>query len=447
MTGFAQQLAERIAQIDPHALAPAEIRWATSAAIDTVAVAIAGSMTETARIARLVEQPTGGEAIVLGISQHASPPTAAFLNGIAAHALEYDDYSHDVRGHPSALLYSTLLATPGIGMRSGPELIAAYIAGLKVQAFLAKRMGMGHAGRGWHVTTTIGAIAAAAASATLMRLDPARTATALSLATSLASGHRANFGTMAKSLQLGHASRNGLTATLLAANGMSANAHAFDGNQGFFRAYADGVEAAAPDSDWASTPIDFENSGFRLNPGCGALLGAAQAAIALHAKGIGIDEIETIEIVAEQEKFSQTDRPCAPTPEAAHFSIQHAVARGLVSGRLAAADYTAESVTDPEVISLMRRIRLVPNPDATRTMGFGAIVRLTLGNGTTHQRSETGIAGMGDIDMVGNAAHRTKFNTCIGPLLNPERVDRLWDTIARIATLERLAPLLDQASV
>ena len=74
-------------------------------------------------------------------------------------------------------------------------------------------------------------------------------------------------------------------------------------------------------------------------------------------------------------------------------------------------------------------------------------LRLTLCDDTTHQCEEAGIAGMGDIDMVGNALHRAKFRSCVDPLLTSDRADRLWDALAQLDTLERLAPLLELASI
>jgi 2-methylcitrate dehydratase PrpD len=57
----------------------------------------------------------------------------------------------------------------------------------------------------------------------LVRLDEPRTAAALAIASSLASGIKANFGTMTKPLHVGHCARNGLFAALLAERDFTAN--------------------------------------------------------------------------------------------------------------------------------------------------------------------------------------------------------------------------------
>ena len=67
----------------------------------------------------------------------------------------------------------------------------------------------------------------------MMQLDPVRTARALSIAASLASGLKANFGTMTKPLHIGHCSRNGLFAALIAEGGFEAADDVFEHHQGF----------------------------------------------------------------------------------------------------------------------------------------------------------------------------------------------------------------------
>src|SRR5262249_61073521 len=90
-----------------------------------------------------------------------------------------------------------------------------------------------HYTKGWHAPGTLGGQGTAAAACHLLRLDAAHTATAIAIASSLASGIKANFGTMTKPLHVGHCARNGLFAALLAAQDFTANAGAFEHNQGF----------------------------------------------------------------------------------------------------------------------------------------------------------------------------------------------------------------------
>jgi len=65
-----------------------------------------------------------------------------------------------------------------------------------------------HYTKGWHPSATMGVFGSAAACSKLLKLSEERTATALAIAASLASGIKANFGTMTKPLHIGQCTRN-----------------------------------------------------------------------------------------------------------------------------------------------------------------------------------------------------------------------------------------------
>src|SRR5260370_2731249 len=95
-----------------------------------------------------------------------------------------------------------------------------------------------HYTQGWHCTSTIGTLGAAAAAARWLGLDRDATARCLAIATSEASGVKENFGTDTKPLHAGLAARNGIVATLLARAGLTASTRALEGPQGFLAALA-----------------------------------------------------------------------------------------------------------------------------------------------------------------------------------------------------------------
>src|SRR5262249_1144893 len=161
-------------------------------------------------------------------------PEAAWINGTAAHALDYDDVA--VRGHPSTVLVPAILAegeTLGI---SGDEMITAYVVGYETWAEIANRDPGHHHRKGWHPPGIFGAIAAAAACARLRRLDAGRTTVALALAASQSAGLMANFGTMTKPFHAGRAAHAGLMSARMAELGFTAAEDAIEHPQGFLTA-------------------------------------------------------------------------------------------------------------------------------------------------------------------------------------------------------------------
>ena len=110
-------------------------------------------------------------------------------------------------GHPSAPIVPALFALGEILDCTGRDFIAAYVAGFETETRIGRGVNLHHYEKGWHPTATLGVFGAAAACCHLMGLDRAKTAQALAIAASLASGIKANFGTMTKPLHVGHTAR------------------------------------------------------------------------------------------------------------------------------------------------------------------------------------------------------------------------------------------------
>src|SRR6185312_7069774 len=107
---------------------PAEaVEIARTGFIDTIATMIAGSRDEAPQLLKKALSPPPGEATLYFVGETAPAPEAAWINGTAAHALDYDDVA--VRGHPSTVLVPAILAEGEALGATGNAMIAAYIAG------------------------------------------------------------------------------------------------------------------------------------------------------------------------------------------------------------------------------------------------------------------------------------------------------------------------------
>ncbi len=253
---IASGLAERIAGVSYDALPAEAVHWAKVAILDTVGCTLAGSTEPCARIVDRVTTggASGGTCLIFGTDRRIGPLDAALINGTASHALDYDDVSNTMGGHPSAPILAALFALAETHAVDGRGFIAAFVAGFETETCIARGVNFHHYEKGWHPTATLGVFGATAACCHLLRLPAEHTAVALGLAASFASGIKANFGTMTKPLHVGHASRNGLLATLLAADGFTANPGAFEHKQGFLLVFngAGNFDADAMLRDWGS---------------------------------------------------------------------------------------------------------------------------------------------------------------------------------------------------
>ena len=114
-----QALAEFIAGFPADRIPSPAFEAATRAVLDTLGVALAGAVEPPAALAaRLAPDLPAGSA-VWGQNRRSTPAYAALINGAAAHALDYDDVQHSLRGHPSAPTLPALFAVAEAAGRSG----------------------------------------------------------------------------------------------------------------------------------------------------------------------------------------------------------------------------------------------------------------------------------------------------------------------------------------
>ena len=159
--------------------------------IDTIATMIAGAQDDAPQLLKKALAPARGEATLYFTGEPSTAPEAAWINGTAGHALDYDDVG--CRGHLSTVLVPAVLAEAETLNLSGAEMLAAYVAGYETWAELARRDPGHHHRKGWHPTGIFGAIGAGAACAALRRLDQPRATSAVALSASQARRHHGQF--------------------------------------------------------------------------------------------------------------------------------------------------------------------------------------------------------------------------------------------------------------
>ena len=198
--------------------------------IDTIAVSVAGSAMPVSRTMRehVLAHYGTGKCALIGERSRSSPLGAAFTNGVAAHALDYDDTSYAGVVHGSAIVLPAVLAASEHRNISGAEFLTAFIAGSEVVYALGLTLSDNHYLKGWWATSTLGAIGAAAGAAKALGLGQKKTTSAIALAAIQANGMCALFGSDAKPAIAGQAARLGLEAALLSDKGISAPPRVFE---------------------------------------------------------------------------------------------------------------------------------------------------------------------------------------------------------------------------
>lgn len=442
-----ETIAERIAGVRYANLPPEAVHWAKIAILDTVGVTLAGAAEPCAEIVgRMVAGGGGsrGECLVFGSDRRLAPLDAALVNGTAAHALDFDDVSNSLGGHPSAPLLPGLFALAELLGSSGQAFIAAYVAGFETEARLGRGVHFHHYEKGWHPTATLGVFGAAAACCHLLGLAAPATAQALAIAASLASGLKANFGTMTKPLHVGHTARNGLMAALLARDGFTANPAALEHKQGFLLVFngPGTFDADAIVHGWGE-PFDIVHPGIGIkqHPCCGSTHPPIDALLALLGEhDIVPGEVARLESWTHPRRLAHTDRPDPQSVLDAKFSVQYCLARALMNRRIVLEDFEGEAYRDPATRQLMGRIHAAPHPDMTAAGGepLGAEIRLTLHDGRVLTGRVGSALGRGPDNPLSSDALNAKFANCAGRALPGPSVARLEQMLMQLDEMPSL---------
>lgn len=441
---LASRLAERICAFDRSGATAAALAAARASILDTIAVTLAGLREPCTRL--LLETPgvasAPGPSLILGTDRRTSALDATLVNGTASHALDYDDFSGVFGGHQSVPLVAALFALGEERQASGRELLLAYLVGVETEIRLARAVNYHHYDKGWHPTSTLGTIGAAAAAARLLRLDAQRTAMALSIAPSLSSGLKANFGTMTKPLHVGHCGRNGLLAALLAERGFEANARVLEHHQGFFNVFnGPGLFDGEKLLDGWGAPLEIEQPSIALKqfPCCGSTHPAIFMMLALvREEGVRAEEVRHIEILPHARRLRHTNTPVPATSLQAKFSVQYAVVRALVDGAVRLKDFEGDAHLEPEIRRLLAVTEARPHPDMADDAPeqWGAEVIVSLADGRRLSRRVENLVGRGGDNPMSRGELWEKFADCAARALPRERIAPLFERLEALDAVE-----------
>ncbi len=443
-----QELAKRICALRYEDLPPEAIHWAKVGILDTVGVTLAGAKEDCARIvAGVVTGGSSGASLVFGGNRRIGALDAALVNGTASHALDFDDCNNTIGGHPSAPLLPALFALADEMGASGRDFITAYVAGFETECIFAWGVQFYHSTKGWHPTATLGVFGSAAACSKLLGLSGEKTATALAIAASLASGLKANFGTMVKPLHVGHCTRSGLFAALLARDGFTAGDKAFEHKQGFFEVFngAGNYDAGKILPAWGK-PFDIVKPGIAIKsyPCCGSTHPALDVILGLvREHKPAADDIERIDVWTHSRRLEHTNRPEPMSPLDAKFSVQYCMARAVLDRRATIDDFEGNGYEEPAVKKLLKRIHAAPYTTAQfpAENHFGSEVKITLKSGKVLSGKTDRPLGRTSENPLPASLLKEKFDHCAARVLPAERVGPLYSAIQGFENLKDVREL------
>ncbi|TMA67956.1 MAG: MmgE/PrpD family protein [Deltaproteobacteria bacterium] len=402
--------------------------------LDGLATMLGGVNEKSSRLLRrrFSVRKLTGEATVLGSHNKFSAEHAALINGVQGHVLDYDDAQLATlpsrpmgqQTHPTTPVLAAALALAESRRATGAALLNSYIVGLEVACRLGDAVDPSHYLDGFHPTGTLGAFGATAACAQLLRLSPLSIRHALGIAGTLASGLRANRGTMAKGLNAGRAAENGVIATTLAADGFTASENIFDDPMGFFSAACRGRVNTDLLRFGERFFIAKPGIAIKLYPCAGVLHPVLDLTLDLRVRHriepnnidrirVGLDTNAALPLVYENPKDNLQ----------AKFSLNFAVAVAIVDGKAGLKQFTAERVHDPKIKRLMKRVELVRRP-------------------LRQEKHETGVDSEIEIVMIDGAVHRARGSVARGHPSLPASRAEIEDKLRQCAEAPSVAAWL-----
>jgi len=445
---LALELATRINSLTFKELPPEAIHWAKIGVLDTVGVTLAGSREECTRIVEgIATRGVTGPSLIFGVNRRTAPLEAALVNGTASHALDFDDMNNTLGGHPSAPILPGLFALADDIGASGRDFLAAYIAGFETESKVGMGVHFYHYTKGWHPTATLGVFGATAACAKLLKLSDDKTATALSIAASLAAGIKANFGTMVKPLHVGHCTRNGMFAALLARDGFTAGDRVFEHKQGFFNVFngEGNYDAGKILPAWAQ-PLDIVKPGIAIKqyPCCGSTHSALDAILTLaRDHKPAADDIERVDVWTHTRRLEHTNRPEPKSNLDAKFSVQYCMTRALLDRRISIEHFEGRAYEEPAVRKLLPRVHAAPYTTAQFPADnhFGAEVKIALRGGRVLSAKVDQPLGRTSDNPLPAGLLKEKFENCAARALSREQTASVYSAIQGLENLQDVREL------
>jgi len=421
------RLAEHIASARYDALPAGAVHCAKRALLDFLTCAVAGSAMPVSRalLSYYEECDATRVASVVGSGTRLSAPNAALVNGANTHGLDFDDGHTHASAHPAGAIFPAVLAAAQQHGSTPREIILAAVMGYDVMIRIAAAIHPASARKGWHNTAVAGVFGAAAAVASLLRLDAVQARNALGLAGSFSGGLREYLeeGAEIKRLHPGKAARDGMLCAEFAKRGISGPSKVLEGRYGFFNVFVGGEVKWDRLFEGLGRRFEIESAYFKPYPCCRHYHSVVDGVLALRAQhGFAASDVKRMDIGNYAVGVHGHDHKHCDTLLDAQMSAPCAAALAVVDGGIAAQNFLPDSLARAEVRRLIDNTDTRIDPECERIYPGrrSGVVRVTLNDGRTLEARVLDPRGEGENPMS-DADLEQKFMVNCRPLLGEEK--------------------------
>jgi 2-methylcitrate dehydratase PrpD len=413
--------------------------------LNSVGVMLAGSQQPAGKIAIQLVKHWGGNPIstVATANFRTSPPEAAFANAIMAHILSFCDSNHPLYGHPSGILIPTIFCLSEMRRASGKNAILAFVVGIECAVRLSRVINLSHYNKGWHATSTLGVLGAAAAASKILEISPERMKAALGIAASASSGLRQNLGSMTRAFHAGNAARNGVTAVLLAQEGFTSDADSLEGAFGLFCVMA-GDEIPRLDvwkeiNTSVDKPLEITlpmGLTSKKHPSCGAVSPAVEGILRIVSQHrINEEDVERIDVGVTELVKEILIYHDPKSIEQGQFSLEYCVAVTVIDKCFGLDQLDPRKLNDPRVRNLMKTIHMIVISQHDLETKFNTTVEVKCIDGRAFREEMSANGGTPFLQLSMDQVLE-KYYLCASRAFNDKkRVDDLAEALTNLDTI------------
>ena len=405
-----EKLARFALELTLDAVPTAVLDLAKEHLLDVLGIALASSRFDFGRavLQGVRELGEGQQATAIGSGVRLPAASAALVNGVLAHGLDFDDTHIGAIYHASAQAMAAALAAGQANRSSGQEVLLAFIAALEIGCRLGTVGAPDFHHRGFHPTALCGTFAAAAAAGRLYKADQQALVWSLGLCGSQAAGILEIGNSWLKRLHPGWAAHSGMAAVALGRAGFKGPETVFEGGKGFYATHIERV----PEGDTLPTIAlgqTWQTLGIALKPYpcCHFIHAFVDAALELRGQ-FDLNDIERIDCPLTSPLHKLVAEPhnlrIRPTnPYQALFSVQYVVALALVRGRVDLAAFYDEPLDAADVLNVAERTYCIDDPLSDFPAHFPGEVIVHLKNGQIIKCRKANSLGTPDIPLARQA--------------------------------------------
>ena len=428
---------------------PAEvIRYAKLCILDLMGVSFAGVPQRATSIIRgLISAAGGNEGVTLWGSDRKLPVlSASLLNAVQGHAIDMDDGHRFANGHPGVVTIPAAVALAERENLTGRELIASVVIGYDMFIRLGTVANPELLHRGFHTTAVMGSFASAAVASKLLKLSVPQTENALALAGLQSAGllEALSSGEAGKSFQVGKAVQSGILAGLLAQQGADGPENIFEGDKGFFRAFAG--KPCDIDAICRNLGAEFliTNVYFKRHAACRHIHSALDAIEEIIVKNkLSAGQIASIDIETYSIAKNLTGHMVTTGSElAAKFSMPIAIALFLVFGKTDSAAFSKQNISDAAVQSIAQKVTVKANPEFDADYPDKRTARVSVKTKNQVYQHRVDCAKGEPENPLSDGAFMDKYETNARVLYSADQAKRIQDAILNIENV-RVRELTD----